>query len=217
MAARRVADHRPQADRLPRTKGERTRERIVREAAQLFNTYGFSGTSVADVSAATQLEKGGVYNHFESKDALALACFDYAAGLVLDRIQKAVEPHASAWNRIQGLFEVYRQLADRSFVKGGCPILNTAVEADDTHPALAGRVRRALDAWRGLLKDIIDKGVADGELQTRVSSDEIATAMIAGLEGGVMLSKLYRDASFMRTMVQQLTIYLHSVVQAQGR
>jgi TetR/AcrR family transcriptional repressor of nem operon len=50
------------------TKGERTRARIVATAAPLFNQRGYVGASMADLMAATGLEKGGIYRHFESKD-----------------------------------------------------------------------------------------------------------------------------------------------------
>ena len=63
------------------TKGERTREGIVAAAAPLFNQRGYAASSMSDVMAATGLEKGGIYRHFESKDELALAAFDHTLPL----------------------------------------------------------------------------------------------------------------------------------------
>ena len=62
------------------TKGERTRQEIVRNAAPLFNTKGYEGTSLSDLMAATGLQKGGIYRHFASKEELAAEAFDYAWG-----------------------------------------------------------------------------------------------------------------------------------------
>jgi TetR/AcrR family transcriptional regulator, transcriptional repressor for nem operon len=217
MATRSVADRRRDAVGQPKTKGQRTRARIVREAAELFNVRGYAGTSVADVSSAVGLEKGGVYNHFESKDALALACFEYAAGAILSRVREATVPPASAWDRIQAVFDVYRRIAEQRFVKGGCPILNTAVEADDTHPGLSARARGALNSWRTILVEIMNDGTTAGEFTALASSDEIAATIIAGLEGGVMLSKIYRDPTYMRTVTAQLTTYLRAVLSFDAR
>jgi TetR/AcrR family transcriptional regulator, transcriptional repressor for nem operon len=211
MARRSVAGRRT-ADGRSETKGQRTRARIVREAAELFNVRGYSGTSVADVSSAVGLEKGGVYNHFESKDALALACFDYAAGTVLARLREASVSHASAWDRIQAVFDVYRRIAEQRFVKGGCPILNTAVEADDTHPALSALARGALNSWRTIVADIIDDGTSAGEFHALTPPHEIATTIVATLEGGMMLSKIYADTAHMRTVTAALTAYLRAVL-----
>jgi len=60
------------------SKGQKTRERIVAEAANLFNQRGFEGSSMSEVMAATGLEKGGIYRHFSSKEELAAEAFDYA-------------------------------------------------------------------------------------------------------------------------------------------
>ncbi len=62
------------------TKGDRTRREIVRNAAPLFNTRGYEGTSLSDLMAATGLQKGGIYRHFASKEELAAEAFDYAWG-----------------------------------------------------------------------------------------------------------------------------------------
>ena len=53
-------------------KGSATKQRIVEAAAPVFNQRGYWGASMADLMAATGLEKGGIYNHFGSKEALAL-------------------------------------------------------------------------------------------------------------------------------------------------
>ena len=64
--------------RTTSTKGERTRQRIVELAAPVFNRQGYAGASLRDLIGATGLEKGGIYNHFGSKEQLALEAYDYA-------------------------------------------------------------------------------------------------------------------------------------------
>ena len=59
-------------------KGEMTRQRIIEEAAPIFNQRGYAGCSMQDVMEATGLEKGGIYRHFESKEELAAEAFKYA-------------------------------------------------------------------------------------------------------------------------------------------
>jgi TetR/AcrR family transcriptional repressor of nem operon len=191
------------------TKGERTRRRIVEQAAGLFNTRGVAGVSMADVSAAAGLEKGGVYNHFESKDALALAAFDYAAGLVLERIEAAVAEHEDGWQQLLALLDVYRNVVEKPFLAGGCPLLNTAVEADDTSPALRDRARAALDRWRLVVTTALARAVAAGKLDPH-DAPAIATMTIAAIEGGVMLARIYRDGSHIARVAAELTRYLET-------
>ncbi len=189
-------------------KGERTRRRIVREAAGLFNTRGFAGTSVADVSAATGLEKGGVYNHFGSKDDLALAAFDYAAAVLHERLETAFRAHADGADRLRAMFDVYRVLSEQPFLKGGCPILNTAVEADDTHPALLRRARAAMNGWLRLVVEALEAGRLAGQFRADLDAAAVANTIVAALEGGILLAKLYREPQRMRTVIDQISSYV---------
>jgi AcrR family transcriptional regulator len=175
------------------TKGPQTRQRIVERAAALFNSRGVAGASMADVSIATGLEKGGVYNHFETKEALALAAFDYAAGLVHAALDAAVARESRPLARLHAMIGVYRRISEQPFVAGGCPLLNAAVEADDTNPRLRERVRRAMARWRGLVASILHDAVDAGDLPAH-DVEAAADAVIATLEGGVMLAKLYGKA-----------------------
>jgi TetR/AcrR family transcriptional repressor of nem operon len=189
-------------------KGERTRRRIVREAAGLFNTRGFAGTSVSDVSAATGLEKGGVYNHFGSKDDLALAAFDYAASLLRERLEAAVSAHPDGPGQLRAMFDVYRVLSEQPFVKGGCPILNTAVEADDTHPALRERARAAMSGWLELVARALAAGCAAGQFRAGLDVAAVSSTIVAALEGGILLAKLYREPQRMRAVIDQISFYV---------
>jgi len=189
------------------TKGERTRQRIVERAAELFNTRGVAGSSMADVSLATGLEKGGVYNHFETKDALALAAFDYAAALVSRRIDEAMAGAATRTGALRAMIDVYRTLGENRFIPGGCPLMNTAIEADDTNPALRDRARKAMDRWRSRIAGTVEEAIAAGEMKP-VDPAAVASTMIAQLEGAVMLSMLYRSGAYMRHATNHLTSYL---------
>ena len=117
-------------------KGERTRAAVVGKAAAVFNQQGYARTTVSDLVASTGLERGGLYNHFEGKDALALAAFDHAVDLVRARVRAAVDAAGeSAPARLDALVGVFTSLVDDPPLPGGCPILNAAVESADVFPA----------------------------------------------------------------------------------
>ena len=80
-------------------KGELTRERIIAQAAPLFNQRGFAGCSMQDVMEATGLEKGGLYRHFSSKEELAAEAFRYAVARA-DTVQRS--GHAGHAGRLAG-------------------------------------------------------------------------------------------------------------------
>lgn len=196
------------------SKARETREKIIQEAAVLFNQYGYSGSSMSDIMRVTGLQKGGIYNHFKSKDELALQAFDFAAKCVSDRLILALKGHRQASARLKAILSVFRSYAESPPLPGGCPILNTAIESDDAHPALRLRVQAAMDAWRSLIAKIITKGIARGEIQGTLDADEVATILISTLEGAIMMSKLYGDSLHLERAVAHLEKYLDSLLTA---
>src|SRR5580700_1573646 len=114
------------------TKGELTRQRIVAAAAPIFNQRGYEGSSLADLMAATGLQKGGIYRHFSSKEELAAEAFDYTWKAAWETRMQDVDQASSGIEKLKRLIANFVEC--RPPVAGGCPILNTAVEADDGNP-----------------------------------------------------------------------------------
>src|SRR6516165_5484540 len=145
-------------------KGEQTRERILARSAQLFNRQGYSGSSLSDIMRETGLEKGGIYNHFSSKEQLALEAFDYAYQLVQQRTRQALAGKFDAIERLLAIVSVFQSEAVDPPVAGGCPILNTAIEADDANEMLRDRARTAMNDWRATIHRIVNKGIERQEI-----------------------------------------------------
>lgn len=190
------------------SKAQDTKARIVERAADLFNQQGYAGSSMSDLMQVTGLQKGGIYNHFRSKDELALEAFDFAVQRIQQRFRGALAGKRHAVDRLMAILSVYEQFLADPPVQGGCPLLNTAVESDDTHPALREQTQLAMDAWRSLIERIVNKGIARSELQPTVDAQMVATVFIATLEGGIMLSKLYDDPSYLDRALNHLRIYV---------
>ncbi|MEO8954365.1 MAG: TetR family transcriptional regulator C-terminal domain-containing protein [Ktedonobacteraceae bacterium] len=183
------------------SKGEQTRAMILARVAPLFNQQGYFGASLSDIMRQTGMEKGGIYNHFKSKEQLALEAFDYAYALLDQRIRAALADKKHAIERLYAMLAYFQDLVDDPPIAGGCPILNTAIEADDAEPALRDRARDAMDKLRSTIQRIISKGIERGEIRPAVDGEMWASVMIATLEGAVMLSKLYQDTVHMRRAV----------------
>lgn len=194
-------------------KGERTRKMIVERSAEVFNTKGYFGTSMSDLVRETGLEKGGIYNYFGSKEQLALETFAFSAELILGRLEEALEGEGSVLERLVCAVEVHRTLAEDHPIQGGCPILNTAIEADDAQPALREKVQQAMDRWQDLILRTVREGIANGELDPETSPEAVTTVVISTIEGAVMMSKLYRDTDHVHRAVNQLIQYLESLAR----
>ncbi|HEY5339815.1 MAG TPA: TetR/AcrR family transcriptional regulator, partial [Candidatus Aquilonibacter sp.] len=121
------------------------RTAILASAAPLFNRRGFAGTSIADILAATSLEKGGLYNHFASKEQLAIESFDFAYAAVDAYFAKALKDSPPGLARVRAYVDAFERYCERPVVDGGCPVINACIEADDALPFLRERVA---DAFR---------------------------------------------------------------------
>jgi TetR/AcrR family transcriptional regulator, transcriptional repressor for nem operon len=193
------------------SKGDQTRERIIAKAAALFNQRGLEGTSMADLMEATRLEKGGIYRHFPSKEAVAAEAFDYAWGAAFQERVRDLDSIPGSIDRLKHLIANF--VERRSSVPGGCPLLNTAIEADDGNPVLRERARRALREWRNLLVSIINEGIRCQEISIGVDPNSLATLIVASLEGALMISRLERN----RDALLAAQSYLDNYLDGEGR
>lgn len=193
------------------TKGERTRRRVLERCAPVFNKKGYSGASMSDLVRVSGLEKGGIYNHFSSKEQLALESFDYAADVMRASFDAALAGREGALERIFAVVDVMGSLVEDPPVAGGCPVLNTAVESDDAHPALKERAAEAMSGWLRLVGRIVKDGMDSGELSPDADPRATASLVVATLEGAVMLSRLHDDPAHMRRAVEHLKRYLKSL------
>ncbi|MBW4617398.1 MAG: TetR/AcrR family transcriptional regulator [Desmonostoc vinosum HA7617-LM4] len=192
------------------SKGEETKTRILQQAAELFNQQGYAGSSISDIMRVTGLQKGGIYNHFQSKDELALQAFDFAVACVSKHFRAALRGKLHAVERLKAIIGVFSSFVDNPAIRGGCPLLNTAVESDDAHPALRDRTQKAMSSWLHLIRRIITAGIEKGEIRPDVNADEVATIITATLEGAIMMSKLYGDVIYMQRAVNHLNQYIES-------
>ncbi len=193
------------------SKGEQTRERILASSAQLFNRQGYFGASLADIMRETGLEKGGIYNHFSSKEQLALESFDYAYGLIQERVRQALSGKFNAIERLLAIVSVFQGIVEDPQVAGGCPILNTAIEADDANEVLRDRARSAMDNWRTTIHRIVNKGIERQQIRPGVDADEVASILIATLEGAIMLSNLYKDPLHIQRAADHIAHYIETL------
>jgi len=170
------------------SKGEATRQRIIAQAAPLFNQNGLAGCSMQDIMDATGLEKGGLYRHFSSKEDLAAECLKYSLLLALKTRTGGADHVPNAIDKLRYLVD--RFVSTPSPVKGGCPLMNAAVDADDGSPHLRRLTQEALHNWKSRLIEILETGIERGEVVTGTDAIRVANTFIAVLEGSLLISRI---------------------------
>ena len=170
------------------SKGELTRQKIVELAAPIFNQHGYAGSSMHDVMQATGLEKGGLYRHLGSKEELAAESFRYALNQTIQVRSEGLDTISSALEKLRHIVRQFVQVP--SPTPGGCPLMNTAVDADDGNPVLRKLAAEAVSDWKCRLTVIIEDGMRRREIRKSANSRRIANTVIAALEGALMISRV---------------------------
>ena len=177
-------------------KGEATRQRIIAEAAPIFNQRGFDGCSMQDLMTATGLEKGGLYRHFANKEDLAAEAFRYALAQNVKVRTEHLDEIPNSIDKLKSVVHLFVELP--SAIPGGCPLMNTAIDADDGNPALRDLARKGIQDWRARLVHILDTGIKAGEIRRSTDPRRIANTLIATLEGALMISRLENNRNALR-------------------
>jgi len=160
------------------------------------------------------LKKGGIYRHFQNKEHLALAAFDYAQQQSTSPLVEAVAAETDAVQKLLAFIDAFHTHTLHSPVPGGCPILNTIVDSDDGDPALRERVVAVVTEWEQLIARIVVDGVAQGSIRRDIDPQAVATLIIATLEGGILLARAHQSAVYLQHTVDHLVQYVRRDVAA---
>lgn len=185
-------------------KAEKTKQFIIEKTAPIFNMKGYSGTSMQDITLATGLTKGSIYGNFKNKDEVALAVFQYNYEKMQTLFIQEISKKTTYREKLMSYPELYEKFATERFPLGGCPIMNTAIEADDTHPQLKALAKKAMLFWKDSLVRLINKGIEKNEFKSTTNADENALTIIALIEGAIMMVNLTGKLDYHQSMMNTL-------------
>jgi AcrR family transcriptional regulator len=186
------------------TKAERTKEFIITKAAPLFNKKGYAGTSMNDIMKATGLAKGGLYGNFKSKDEIAALAFEYSYNQLKEDIGSKIRAKKMAVEKLLTILQYYKNYTISSPIEGGCPLLNTAIDADDAYPFLKKKARQALHEMLGSLQHILKMGIQEKSFRSDLNIKKEAELIFAQIEGGIMMAKVSDDVTMLNRLLDNL-------------
>jgi TetR/AcrR family transcriptional repressor of nem operon len=178
------------------SKAENTKKFIIEKTAVIFNKKGYAGTSLTDLTRATRLTKGGIYGNFKNKDEVAVQTYNHNVNKITGAFSKEIEAAGSSYEKLMAYPRVYRRIYKAIFTDGGCPILNTLTDSDDTHPFLFKMAVATINSWKKSIIRIVEQGIQDQEFRPEVNPAQIAEILISLFEGGGILARSCGDESF---------------------
>ncbi|MDB5272934.1 MAG: transcriptional regulator, TetR family [Chitinophagaceae bacterium] len=182
-------------------RSETTRQFIIETTAGIFNTKGYAGTSMSDLTEATKLTKGSIYGNFENKEEVALAAFEYNHAQRVQLITQRVNSCKTFKEKLLSHVDMYDGTTKGFLVQGGCPLMNTAVEADDTHEGLRKKAADGLVQWKSALANLIKGGIKAKEFRVDTDVNKTALTLLALIEGAILLGKATKNAVYLHTVL----------------
>lgn len=178
------------------SKGELSKEFILEASVEIFNTKGYVGTSLQHVMDKTGFTKGGIYRHFENKEDLAAQVFKLAYAKMKTAYTSCyAETDPADVKLIKFLSQIKLLLANPP-VKGGCPILNSATEVDDTNERLRKMVKEAAADWENLMRGIFEDGIRHRIFPKDLDAAKETRFIMASIEGAILFCRLHKKIDF---------------------
>ena len=183
----------------PRTrKGRATRERIVAAAAGLVAEKGVNAVSLDDVQSRAGASRSQLYHYFDNRDDLIRAVIEFTTSAVLGE-QGELLQELDSWTGIDRWFDALVALQVKQHAIGGCPLGSLAGQLAETDPIARTQIAVGLDRWQAHLEDGLTRLQTAGQLRPDADPATLATATMASLQGGVLLTQVRRDPHQLRT------------------
>jgi TetR/AcrR family transcriptional repressor of nem operon len=191
-------------------RGAKTRARIVVAAADLMYVRGVGSTTLDDVLAASGVSKSQLYHHFAGKDALVRAVVDHVGERIIEREREALG-HVST---IRGLHRWRDALVQNNALRHGaygCALGTLASEVSDQDDLARRALSQLFTEWQGLLAGVLRRLQDDGVLSPEASVDELATGLMAAVQGGYLLAQTERDVTPMAMAIDVALAHIESL------
>ena len=181
-------------------KGARTRARIVEEAAALIHERGVAGATLEDVKVAAEVSGSQLYHYFPDKNELVQAVIDYQADTIVKHNRQALgsPKGVEAWRNmvITGVRS--------SQGKGGCALGSLGGQLAESDPEARALIAAGFDQWAAAISEGLRSLHADGKLPSDIDPDDLATTLLATLQGGLLLAQVQRSTRPLETAVDTL-------------
>jgi TetR/AcrR family transcriptional repressor of nem operon len=181
-------------------KGARTRARIVEEAAALIHERGVAGTTLEDVRVAAEVSGSQMYHYFPDKNDLVQAVIDYQADTIVDRNRRAL----SGANGLEDWRKMVIAAAKRTKAKGGCQLGSLVGQLAESDPEARALIEAGFDHWAAAIADGLISLQKDGRLPSGIDPDDLATTLLATLQGGLVLAQVHRSPRPIETAIDTL-------------
>jgi len=190
-------------------KGRQTRQRIIEAAAQLMSEQRVAQTTLEQVRDAASVSNSQLYHYFTDKQALVLAVIDYQS----DTIVGGQQPLFDGLDTLEGLRAWRDFLVDhqrRLGCRGGCPLGSLGMELAEIDDLARTRVAAGFVRWEKGIRSGLQAMHEAGRLAPHADPEALAVALLAALQGGLLLTQMHRDTRPLEQSLDAMLALLES-------
>ena len=195
-------------------KGRATRDRVLDAATALVFERGVAGTTLDDVREAAKVSKGQLYHYFADKDDLIHAVIDRTIEQVLEAQPELAD--LSSWSAIAKWLDHLVELQVTREAAGGCPIGSLAGELAENDERARRELAGGYDRWEHPLREGLERMRSTGKLRRSANPAQLATATLAAIQGGLVLTQTRRDPEQLRIALDAAYAHLRSFAAIQA-
>lgn len=197
-------------------KGAATRARIVDAAAGLIFERGIARTGIQDVQRAAGVSASQLYHYFTDKQALVHAVVERQGQAVLDG-QQPLLGHLDSFDALQAWRDLLVVGQRRRHCSGGCVIGSLASELAESDVQARQRLAGSFARWQAHIRDGLTRMRERGELRPDADPDRLALALLAAVQGGLLLDQTRRDTAPLEAALDAMIAYIHGFATTGSR
>ncbi len=192
------------------------KEKIIRESSRLFSSKGFSNTSINEILEVAGASKGGLYNHFKTKEELFSAVLSESRKIWREKNLAGLDEIENPLERIKKLLENYRDryLIGSGNLPGGCIFVRVAVESaelGDQWPHIADEINQGFDRFKSMIRGFLDQAKEAGQLKYGTNTEDVADMIFSGMLGGSVMYGMDRSTEKLHRTIDSLIEYVGSL------
>ncbi|HEY1978008.1 MAG TPA: TetR/AcrR family transcriptional regulator [Candidatus Baltobacteraceae bacterium] len=191
-------------------KGLATRERIVAAAARLIHERGVAGTTTEEVRDAAAVSSSQLYHYFKDKMALVRAVIAHQTDAVIGA-QKEFLGHLNSMRALREWRDLLVRIQRGGHCAGGCPLGTLSSEIVEIVPEFRIDLNRAFSRWEDGIRSGLREMHAGGQLRRDADPDRLATALLAAVQGGLVLTQLRRNTKPLEAAVDAILDHIESL------
>ena len=190
-------------------KGKATRGRIVDAAAELMFAHGVARTGVEDVQKRAGVSASQLYHYFGDKRTLVRAVIARQTEAVLEA-QEPLIGRLDSFEGLQAWRDVLVDLQRQRACAGGCPLGTLATELADADPEARAELAAGFDRWEEPIRAGLRAMHERGDLRPEADPDRLALAVLAAVQGGLLLTQTRRDPEPLAVALDTVLAHIHT-------